>query len=134
MSFDRRFELPNFNELDIDLTQCETCKHKDYDFECGQIGYCITSCGEGYVIGNILQEKGYRQCNIDWFKIDGLFYEGLELNTNECKKLMKNLQKLGYNSTLHHNPLQKNYLSTVIIEGYKPIELCHVFMEMDVIT
>lgn len=134
MSFDRRFELPNFNELDIDLTQCETCKHKDYDFECGQIGYCITSCGEGYVIGNILQEKGYRQCNIDWFKIDDLFYEGLELNTNECKKLMKNLQKLGYNSTLHHNPLQKNYLSTVIIEGYKPIELCHVFMEMDVIT
>ena len=133
MSFDRRFELPT-DEFDVDLTQCETCKHKNYDFECGQIGYCITSCGEGYVIGSILQEKGYSQCNIDWFRIDDLFYEGLELYTRECKKLMKNLQKLGYNSTLHHHPLQKKYLSTLIIDGYKPIELCHVFMKMDVIT
>lgn len=133
MSFDRRFELPT-DEFDVDLTQCETCKHKNYDFECGQIGYCITSCGEGYVIGSILQEKGYGQCNIDWFRIDDLFYEGLELYTCECKKLMKNLQKLGYTSTLHHHPLQKKYLSTLIIDGYKPIELCHVFMKMDVIT
>lgn len=133
MSFDRRFELPT-DEFDVDLTQCETCKHKNYDFECGQIGYCITSCGEGYVIGSILQEKGYGQCNVDWFRIDDLFYEGLELYTRECKKLMKNLQKLGYTSTLHHHPLQKKYLSTLIIDGYKPIELCHVFMKMDVIT
>ena len=133
MSFDRRFELPT-DEFDVDLTQCETCKHKNYDFECGKIGYCITDCGEGYVIGSILQEKGYGQCNIDWFRIDDLFYEGLELYTRECKKLMKNLQKLGYTSTLHHHPLQKKYLSTLIIDGYKPIELCHVFMKMDVIT
>lgn len=133
MSFDRRFELPT-NEFDVDLTQCETCKHKNYDYTCGDIGYCITSCGEGYVIGKILQEKGYGQCNIDWFRIDDLFLEGLELYTRECKKLMKNLQKLGYTSTLHHHPLQKKYLSTVIIDGHKPIELCHVFMKMDVIT
>lgn len=133
MSFDRRFELPT-DEFDVDQTQCLTCEHKNHDFECGQIGYCITSCGEGYVIGSILQEKGYGQVNIDWFKIDDLFYEGIELSNPECKKLMKNLSKLGYTSTLHHHPLQKQYLSTVIIDGHNPIELCHVFMKMDVIT
>lgn len=134
MSFDRRFELPNFND-ETDLSKCETCKHKNYDFECGQIGYCITECGESYVIGSILQEKGYGQCNIDWFRIDDLFYEGLELYIPECKKLMKNLEKLGYTSTLHHHPLQRNYLSTIIIDNYRPIELAKVFQEeLDVIT
>lgn len=132
MSFATRFEPPT-NEFEVDTTKCQTCQHKDYDFECGQIGYCITDCGETYVIGSILQEKGYGQCNIDWFKIDDIFYEGLELNNRECRKLMDNLSKLGYNSTLHHHPLQKNYLSTVIIDGYKPIELCHIFQKLDVI-
>ena len=132
MSFERRFELPTFPE-DIDLTQCETCEHKNYHFQCGQIGYCITSCGEGYVIGSLLQEKGYGQCNIDWFRQDDLFYEGLELSHRECKKLQKNLRELGYNSTLHHHPLQKNYLRTLIIDSHRPIELCHIFMKLEAI-
>lgn len=133
MSFDRRFELPT-DEFDVDQTECETCKHKNYDFACGQIGYCITSCGEGYVIGKLLEEKGYGQVNPDWFKIDDIFYEGLELYNRECKKLMENLQKFGYNSTIHHHPLQKKYLSTIVIDGHKPIELCHIFMKLEGIT
>ena len=133
MSFTARFEPPRTGEFDVDLTPCETCKHKDYDFECGQIGYCITDCGEGYVVSSLLQEKGYGQCNRDWFKIDGMLLEGVELYNQECKKLQENLKKLGYNSTIHHHPLQKNYLSTVIIDNYRPIELCHIFLKLDVI-
>lgn len=132
MSFDRRFELPTFND-DVDLTECETCQHKDYDFTCGQIGYCIKKCGEGYVIGSILMEKGYGQVNTDWFRIDDVLYDGLELSKRECKKLKDNLEKLGYNSTLHHHPLQKRSLNTIIIDSHRPIELCHVFQKLDVI-
>lgn len=133
MSFNRRFELPDYEFEDIDLTECQTCKHKNYDFECGQIGYCITKCGEGYVVGSLLHEKGYGQANIDWAHIDGVFCEGIELYNEECRKLMQNLKKLGYNSTLYHHPLQKKYLSTVIIENHRPIELSHILMKLDVI-
>lgn len=122
---------PEFDE--VDLTQCETCKHKDYDFQCGQIGYCITDCGEGYVLCRILEEKGYIQANMDWAVHDGELVEGIELYKRQCQKFMENLKKLGYNSTIRHHPLQKNYLSTVIIDGYKPIELCHIFLKLDVI-
>lgn len=132
MSFDRRFELPNYNE-DVDLTKCETCKHKNYNFACGQIGYCITDCGESYVVGMLLRKKGYGQANIDWAHINGVFHEGIELNNRECKKLITNLKKLGYSSLLYHHPLQKKYLSTVIIDNYRPIELCHIFTKLDVI-
>ena len=133
MSFTSRFEPPRTGEFDVDLTQCETCKHKNYDYECGEIGYCITSCGEGYVLGRILEEKGYIQTNIDWGIQDGELVPGLELYTRQCKKFMDNLQELGYTSTLYHHKLQKKYLSTVIIHGYRPIELAHIFMKMDVI-
>lgn len=131
MSFDRRFEIPNPD--DVDQTQCETCIHKNYQFACGQIGYCITTCGESYVVGTLLHEKGYGQCNLDWFNIQGIMYEGIELTNRECRKLMQNLHELGYPSTLHHHPLQKRALSTVIVDNYKPIELCHVFQELEAI-
>lgn len=133
MSFTARFEPPQTGEFDVDLTPCETCKHKNYNFECGQIGYCITDCGEGYVISSILHEKGYGQCNTEWANINGVLTEGLELYNEECKKLMKNLRELGYNSILCHAPLQKKYLSTVIIDNYRPIELCDVFMKLEAI-
>ena len=121
------------SEYDVDLSQCDTCQHKNYDYECGQIGYCITDCGEGYVLCKILEEKGYIQANIDWAVHDGEVVEGLELYKRQCQKFVENLKKLGYNSTIYHHPLQKKYLSTVFIPGYRPIELAHIFQKMDVI-
>ena len=29
MSFERRFELPTWEDVDIDLTVCEECEYKD---------------------------------------------------------------------------------------------------------
>ena len=133
MSFERRFELPDHTD-EVDLTKCENCQHKNYDYTCGDIGYCITDCGEGYVIGSILMEKGYGQVNMDWFKIDDTIYDGLELSKRECRKLMENLQRLGYSSTMHKHALQKRSLCTVIIDNYSPIELAHIFMKLDVIA
>lgn len=120
-------------EYDVDLTQCLHCKHKNYNYECGQIGYCITDCGEGYVISEILEEKGYKQVNIDWVLHDGELVEGLELYKRQCQKFVDNMKKLGYHGIIYHHPLQKKYLSTVFIPGYRPIELCHIFMKLDVI-
>ena len=131
MSFTARFEPPRTGEFDVDLTPCETCQHRNYDYECGQIGYCITSCGEQYVISEILNEKGYYQVNIDWAIIDGVLIEGIELYERQSINFMENLQRLGYESTLHHHPMQKNYLRTIVITGYNPIELAHIFQELD---
>lgn len=132
MSFARRFELPAHTE-DVDLS-CQTCKHTQYDFECGQIGYCIEECGEVYVVSSLLNEKGYGQVNLDWVLVDGEYCEGIELYNRECKKLAKNLKQLGYNVVIRHHPMQKKYLSTVFISSHRPIELCHIFMKLDVIT
>ena len=104
--------------------ECETCK---YTPECSEIDYCITDCGENYVINTLLEKEGYRNVNIDWIFTDDLTLEGIELYTPDAKKLMENLSILGYSSTLHHKPLQKSYLSTVVIDGYRPIELCPIF-------
>lgn len=122
---------PEFDE--IDQTPCETCNHKNYDYECGQIGYCITSAGEGYVLSKILTEKGYIQVNLDWAVHDGEVVEGLELYKRQAKKFVENLKKFGYNAIIYHHPHQKKYLTTVYIPGYKPIELAHIFQKMDVI-
>lgn len=118
---------------DVDLSKCDTCEHKNYDYECGQIGYCITSCGESYVLCRILEEKGYIQANIDWVVHDGELVEGLELYKRQSQKFVENLKKLGYTSIIYHHPLQKKYLSTVYIPGYRPIELAHIFKNLDVI-
>ena len=118
---------------EIDLSKCATCEHQDYDFRCGEIGYCITDCGEGYVVSKLLIEKGYIQVNLDWAVHDGEVVEGLELYKRQAKKFTENLKKLGYNSIIYHHPLQKKYLTTVYIPGYRPIELCHIFQQMDVI-
>jgi hypothetical protein len=133
MSLARRFELPNIHDCDVDQTACETCPHQNYNFTCEDIGYCITDCGENYVICSILQSKGYVQANIDWAWINGLFYEGIELYKTDAKKFIENMKALGYGSTLYHHPLQKNYLCTVIIDNHRPIELAHILTKLDVI-
>ena len=44
MSFDRRFELPTWEDADIDLTICETCPHRFH--ECWDAGYCLVDEGD----------------------------------------------------------------------------------------
>ena len=39
MSFDRRFELPNFDEYDVDTSDCEDCPYAE-DSLCWKFG-CI---------------------------------------------------------------------------------------------
>lgn len=39
MSFDRRFELPNFDDLDVDTSLCDECP---YRFGiCWKLEYCL---------------------------------------------------------------------------------------------
>lgn len=135
MSFTARFEPPTISELDVDLSQCETCKHKNYAFTCGQIGYCITDCGEGYVVGSILcEEKGYCQCNIDFVFRNGKNIPGVELYKRETKKFIDGLNKLGHTCELYQHPCGKKYLATVIIDGgVKPISLCHEFLKLEAV-
>lgn len=125
---------PEFDE--VDLSKCETCKHTNYDFECGDIGYCITSCGENYVIVSLLQEKGYvKQINTDSFPKNGKVFFGIEMYKSEAKIFMENMTRLGHTCTTHNYPIGKNYLTTVLIDGgVNPIELCGEILKLDVIS
>lgn len=136
MSFEARFDPPTYENFDVDLTQCENCIHKNYDFECGQIGYCITDCGESYVVGSLLYEKGYiNQINTDFaYDENGEIVPGIEFYRPEAKKFIKNMEKLGHTCTTYNHPLGKKYLTTVIIDsGIKPISLCGEFLKLEAI-
>lgn len=135
MSFDRRFEPPTFDE-DIDLTRCETCQHKDYGFTCGDIGYCITSCGESYVIGDILRHKGYGQVNTDWaYDENKRIIPAIEVYKKVSRKLIEGIEKLGHTCSTYHHPMQKPYLIDIIIDGgVEPITICNDLIKLDVIT
>ena len=39
MSFDRRFELPNFDDCDVDTSLCDECPYAQGI--CWKAGYCI---------------------------------------------------------------------------------------------
>ncbi|WP_405296369.1 hypothetical protein [Methanobrevibacter sp.] len=130
MSFDRRFELPNFDDMDVDLTACENC-----DFECGTIGYCLDECGENYIICTLFMDKGYNIANKDWGRSsDGKLIPGVEIYKNQTQKFMKAMSKLGHTCTTYNHPLGKSYLNTVIIDGgVEPIDLALDFLEMEAI-
>ena len=121
--------MSNTPDMEVDLTQCIGCT-----FECGTVGYCVKECGAGYIISTLLEEKGYRQANLDHFLYLGKIITGIELYKRQCQKFMENMKRLGYTCTLVHHALQKNYLSTVVIgNGENPIDVAHLFLDLDVI-
>ena len=142
MSFDRRFELPTFEE-DIDLSECDTCKNT-HNFECGTVGYCINKEGAPYIISKLLSEKGYKQPNLDWGCIgitedeNNTTYKqvpGIEIYRKQVPTFIANMKKLGYECSTYSHPYGKRYLQTVIIgNGVDPLSVAHVLLKLDVIS
>ena len=128
MSFTARFDQPNYDDFDVDLSQCENCT-----FECGATGYCLKKHGENYIICSLFLKKGYTVANKDWGRTDtGETIPGVELYRREARRFMESMARLGHTCTTYHHPLGKRYLTTVIIDGgVEPISLAVDFLKME---
>lgn len=71
MSFEARFDEPNYNDLEVDLSTCTTC-----GFDCDVHGYCkqdaYNDCDlQDKYLNDVLTDKGYGGCNLKAEKIRG---------------------------------------------------------------
>lgn len=113
---------------DIELN-CDECT-----FECGLIGYCIKECGGNYIINTLLENKGYKHVNLDYIIFKRECVPCIQMYTRQCKKFIDDLERLGYSGVMFHHPRGKAYLSHVIIDGgVDPVELCDVFLDLEMV-